>query len=126
MLKISCVPMSVGLYVASLALGSGAFITAPYLLAKRPAAHTKSSQCRVIFSTVVSSKNMGPGFYRRKASNIRSLPISDRSLRSLQARLSSTFQQLETAQQQQNQPRRRQLGKQASRLVSQLNRYCFK
>jgi hypothetical protein len=126
MLKISCVPVSLSICIASLSLASGAIVTAPYRLASNTNAKTKSAQCRTLFSTVVNSQNMGPGFYSRKASSIRSLELPDGKLRSLQSRFSSVFNAIETAQKRADTPASHQLSQQASKLVSELNQQCFR
>lgn len=125
MFKISCVPVSLGVCLASLSLASGVMVTAPYLIASQ-APKTKSSQCRSLFSTVVNSQNMTTGFYRRKAGNIRSLELTDSKLRSLQSRFSNVFNAMETAQQNADGPTSHRLGQQASQLVNELNQQCFR
>jgi hypothetical protein len=127
MLKISCVPVSLSVCIASLSLASGAIVTAPYLIANsRTPAKTKSNQCRTLFATVVNSQNMGSGFYSRKASNIRSLELADGKLRSLQSRFSSVFNAMESAQQNADRQASRRLGQQASQLVNELNQQCLR
>jgi hypothetical protein len=125
MFKISCVPVSLGVCLASLSLASGVMVMAPYLIASAPA-KTKSSQCRSLFSTVVNSQNMSPGFYSRKAGSIRSLELNDGKLRSLQSRFSNVFNAMETAQQNADSLTSRRLGQQASQLVNELNQQCFR
>lgn len=124
MFKISCVPVSLSICIASLSIASGAIVTAPYLLASNT--KTKSAQCRALFSTVVNSQNMGAGFYSRKASSIRSLELPDGKLRSLQSRFSSVFNAMEAAQQRADTQASRRLGQQASQLVNELNQQCFR
>ncbi len=127
MFKISRVPVSLGVCLASLSLASGAMVAVPYLIAdSRPPAKTKSAQCRALFSTVVNSQNMGNGFYRRKAGNIRALTIADPKLRSLQSRFSQTFDRLDNAQQSGDNPTNPQLTQQANQLVNELNQTCFR
>lgn len=126
MFKISCVPVSLGVCLASLSLASGVMVTAPYLIASQAPAKTKSSQCRSLFSTVVNSQNMTTGFYSRKAGNIRSLELTDSKLRSLQSRFSNVFNAMETAQQNADGPTSHRLGQQASQLVNELNQQCFR
>jgi hypothetical protein len=125
MFKISCVPVSLGVCLASLSLASGVMVTAPYLIASAPV-KTKSSQCRSLFATVVNSQNMTTGFYRRKAGNIRSLELIDGKLRSLQSRFSNVFNAMETAQQNGDRPTSHRLSQQASQLVNELNQQCFR
>ncbi|NJN49052.1 MAG: hypothetical protein HC805_03730 [Alkalinema sp. RL_2_19] len=127
MLKISCVPLSVGICFTSLSLASGALVIAPYLIATSPpATSSKSSQCRALFATVVNSQNMNSSFYSRKATAIRSLSLTDGKLRSLQSRFSHTFLNLEAAQRRRNDQATVQWGKTASTLVGELNQHCFK
>jgi hypothetical protein len=127
MLKITRVPVSLGVCLASLSLASGAIVTVPYLMAdSRTPAKTKSAQCRTLFSTVVNSQNMGNGFYRRKAGNIRALAIADPKLRSLQSRFSQTFDRLDSAQQRSDSQTSQQLNQQANQLVNELNQTCFR
>jgi hypothetical protein len=126
MFKISCVPVSLSICIASLSLASGAIVTAPYLLASNPNAKTKSAQCRALFATVVNSQNMGSGFYSRKAGSIRSLELPDGKLRSLQSRFSNVFNAMEAAQQRADTQASRRLGQQASQLVNELNQQCFR
>lgn len=125
MLKISSVPVSVGLCIASLSLASGAIVTAPYLIANRPVPDSQASQCRTLFSTVVNSKNVNQSFYRRKALQIGALSLADNRLRSLQARFSHVFYALDKAQRSSDRTQANQLGKQASQLVHQLSQQCF-
>jgi hypothetical protein len=127
MLKITRVPVSLGVCLASLSLASGAIVTVPYLMAdSRPPAKTKSAQCRALFATVVNSQNMGKGFYQRKAGNIRGLTIADPKLRSLQSRFSQTFDRLDNAQQSGDRPANQRLSQQANQLVNELNQSCFR
>jgi hypothetical protein len=127
MFKISCVPISLGVCLASLSLASGALVTVPYLMAdNRPPTKSKSAQCRALFSTVVNSQNMGNGFYRRKAGNLRALTIADPKLRSLQSRFSQTFDRLERAQPHSDNPTSQTLNQQANQLVNELNQTCFR
>jgi hypothetical protein len=113
------------LCLASVSLASTALVRAPYLLADSRSESSKSSQCRALFENVVEAKRVGPGFYSRKAANIRSLRLSDGKLQSLQSRFSSTFSSLETAQRNGDSNATQRLGRQASQLVSELNRHCF-
>jgi hypothetical protein len=127
MFKISCVPVSLGVCLASLSLASSAIVTAPYLIANsRPPAKTKSSQCRSLFSTVVNSQNMGTGFYSRKANSIRSIGLSEPPLRSLQSRFSNVFNAMESAQNRGDSATSQQLNQQATKLVNELNQQCFR
>jgi hypothetical protein len=127
MFKISCVPVSLGVCLASLSMASGAIVTVPYLMAdSRSPAKTKSTQCRSLFATVVNSQNMGTGFYSRKANSIRALGLSEPPLRRLQSRFSHVFSALESAQNQGDSSTSQQLNQQASKLVNELNQQCFR
>jgi hypothetical protein len=127
MFKFPCVPVSLGVCLASLSLASGAIVAAPYLISSRATpAKAKSTQCRSLFSTVVNSQNMGTGFYSRKASSIRALGLSEPPLRSLQSRFSNVFSAMETAQNRGDSATSQRLNQQATKLVNELNQQCFR
>lgn len=117
------------LCLASVSFASTALLThsttKPYLIADSRSDSSKSSQCRALFENVVEARRVGPGFYSRKAANIRSLRLSDGKLQSLQSRFSTTFSSLESAQRNGDSSATSKLGRQASQLVSELNRHCF-
>ncbi len=127
MLKMSRVPVSLGSCIVSLSIATAVVHTAPCLMAAngRLVVKATSSQCRSLFATVVSSKHMGPDFYSRKVDTLRTLPIDDSKLRSLQTRFSSVFISMETAHNRDDVAASNRLGQQASQLVGELNRYCF-
>jgi hypothetical protein len=130
MLKSLSVSSSL-LCFASVSLASTAVVTAPYLMADsrfnqaRSTENPKSAQCRALFENVVDARRVGAGFYSRKASNIRSLRLSDGKLQSLQARFGQVFTNLDQAQRSSDQAATNKFGRQASQLVGELNRHCF-
>jgi hypothetical protein len=79
---------------------------------------SKQTQCRALFEVVVDSRNMDGNFYGRKASTIRSLPISDGKLQNLQSRFATMFTQMAC--------NRNASSAQANPLVNELSRYCFR
>jgi hypothetical protein len=79
---------------------------------------SKQTQCRALFEVVVDSRNMDGNFYARKAATIRSLPITDGQLQSLQSRFATLFTQMAG--------NRHASSSQANPLVTALSRYCYK
>jgi hypothetical protein len=110
--------------IAALSLASGAIGTLPYVISQQPSS-PKAQQCRALFRTVTQSQNLGKGFYANKAKTLRSLSISDPSLRSLQQRFSQVFTQLETAYQKGDSHNSDSLNRQTTQLVKELNQKCF-
>jgi hypothetical protein len=78
----------------------------------------KQAQCRALFEVVVDSRNMDGNFYARKAATIRSLPLSDGKLQTLQSRFATMFGQMAG--------NRNASSAQANPLVNELSRYCFR
>jgi hypothetical protein len=126
-LKSLSVPVSL-LCLASVSLASTAIVhlpKTPYLISDARTESAKTTQCRTLFETVVDTRRMGQGFYSRKASSIRGLRLNDGKLQSLQSRFGTVFQGLDGAQRSGDSNANSRLGRQASQLVNELNRYCF-
>jgi hypothetical protein len=127
MLQMSCVPVFLGTCLASLVIAAGSVTAAPDRTANNLIlANGTSSQCRSLFATVVSSKYMGPDFYRRKVDSLRSLTIADYQLRTFQTQFSQVFSRMEVAQNQHDAAASNRLDQQVSQLVTDLHQYCFK
>jgi hypothetical protein len=76
-------------------------------------------------ATVVDARQVGNGFYSRKASALGRLAISDGRLQSLRSQFVTTFQGLDAAQRRGDRATSQRLNRQASQLLSELNRYCL-
>jgi hypothetical protein len=95
-----------------------------YELADRRGA-TQQLQCRNLLAAIVDSRQMGSGFYTRKALMLQSLQLSDAKLKILRSRFRFIFRRLAMFEQKGSPPLDTQLSQEASQLVNELNQYCF-
>jgi hypothetical protein len=121
-------PSLVGL--ASLSLVSSAVLLLPRMslnqYSDQSVAGDQATQCRSLMATVVDARQVGNGFYARKATALGRLSLSDGRLQTLRSQFVSTFQGLDAAQRRGDRASINRLNRQASQSLSELNRYCLR
>jgi hypothetical protein len=121
-------PSWVGL--ASLSLVSSVVLLLPRMslnqYSEQSVGANQVTQCRSLMATVVDARQVGNGFYARKATALSRLSLSDGRLQTLRSQFVSTFQGWDAAQRRGDRATINRLNRQASQSLNELNRYCLR